>query len=154
MKEYRFDDIEALTELVSEEFGSWSKEVEVTQELIDDFARISGDDYWIHTDPERCKTESPFGCTIAHGFLTLVLISRMSSPPGYEIVGFNNMLNYGSDKLRFTGAVPVNSRIHARNRVVSVEKTPKGTRMVREINVHVVGQQRPALVYELTMIYM
>ena len=56
MKQYRFDDVEALQELVSTEFGPWSNELEMTQELIDRFAELSGDDYWIHTDPERCKT--------------------------------------------------------------------------------------------------
>ena len=153
MKQYRFDDVEALQELVSTEFGPWSNELEMTQELIDRFAELSGDDYWIHTDPERCKTQSPFGTTIAHGFLTLILLPRLKTPQGYEITGFNNMLNYGSDKLRFTGAVPTGSRIHARNRVKSIERLPKGTRFTLEQNVHVVGQERPAVVYELVFIY-
>ena len=66
---------------------------------------------------------------------------------------FGNMLNYGSDKLRFTGAVPAGSKIHARSRVKSIERLPKGTRFTLEQNVHVVGQERPALVYELVFIY-
>ncbi|MFM7275381.1 MAG: MaoC/PaaZ C-terminal domain-containing protein, partial [Gammaproteobacteria bacterium] len=86
MQQYRFDDIEALQGLVSEEFGPWSSELEITQELIDAFAELSGDRYWIHTDPERCKTQSPFGRTIAHGFLTLVLMSRMRTTPSWEVV--------------------------------------------------------------------
>lgn len=154
MKQYRFDDIEAMQELVSEEFGAWSTELEITQELIDQFAALSGDNYWIHTDPERCKTQSPFKCTIAHGFLTLVLMSRLRMTPTYEVTGYNNILNYGSDKLRFAGAVPVGSRIHMRNRVKSVVKEPKGTKMTMETHIHVVGSERPALVYELMLIYM
>ncbi|MCG3169000.1 MAG: putative enoyl-CoA hydratase 1 [Pseudomonadales bacterium] len=154
MKQYRFDDVEALQELVSPDFGAWSAELEITQELIDRFADLSGDDYWIHTDPERCKTQSPFGTTIAHGFLTLALLPKMKQQPTYELTGYNNILNYGSDKLRFTGAVPVGSRIHSRSRVKSVERLPKGTRLTIETNVHVVGQERPALVYELVAIYM
>lgn len=154
MKQYRFDDVEALQELVSAEFGPWSAEVEVTQELIDRYADISGDHYWIHTDPERCKTQSPFGTTIAHGFLTLTLLPKMQGAPAYEITGYNNILNYGSDKLRFTGAVPVGSRIHSRHRVKSIERQQKGTRFTIETNVHVVGQERPALIYELVIIYM
>ena len=153
MKQYRFDDVEALQELVSTEFGPWSNELEMTQELIDRFAELSGDDYWIHTVPERWKTQRPFGTTIAHGFLKLILLPRLKTPQAYEITGFNNMLNYGSDKLRFTGAVPTGSRIHARNRVKSIERLPKGTRFTLEQNVHVVGQERPALVYELVFIY-
>lgn len=154
MKQYRFDDLDALQELVTPDFGEWSEDIEITQELIDSFARLSGDDYWIHTDPERCKTQSPFGTTIAHGFLTLALLPKMQQKPTYELTGFNNILNYGSNKLRFTGAVPVNSRIHSRSRVKSVERLPKGTQLTIETNVHVVGQDRPALVYELIAIYM
>lgn len=154
MKQYRFDDIDALQELVGTEFGPWSSEVEVTQGLIDRFAELSGDDYWIHTDPERCKSQSPFGCTIAHGFLTLVLISKMKSEPRWELTGYNNILNYGSDRLRFTGPVTVGSRIHMRNRVKSVEREPKGTRLTIETHVHVVGKERPALIYDVMAIYM
>jgi len=154
MKQYRFDDVEALQELVTDQFGPWSSEVEVSQDLINRFADLSGDDYWIHTDPERCKTQSPFGTTIAHGFLSLILITRMKHEPSYELIGYNNILNYGSDKLRFTGAVTSGSRIHARNRLKAVEATPKGTRFTIETNVHVVGQERPALIYEVVAIYM
>lgn len=154
MKQYHYGDVEGLQEQVSEEFGPWSSEVEITQQLIDDFAALSGDDYWIHTDPERCRTQSPFGKPIAHGFLTLVLLSRMRQQPQYELTGYNNILNYGSDKLRFTGAVPVGSRIHARGRLKSVVREPKGTRLTIETHVHVLGEARPALVYEVMAIYM
>jgi acyl dehydratase len=154
MKQYRFDDIDALQELVGEPFGPWSSEVEITQELINAFAELAGDHYWIHTDPERARTQSPFGTTIAHGFLTLVLMSRMRSSPGWEVTGYNNILNYGSDKLRFSGAVPVGSRIHLHNRVKAVSKEPKGTKLTLETHIHVVGQERPALIYDLMLIYM
>ena len=154
MKQYRFDDIDALQELVGEPFGPWSSEVEITQELINAFAELAGDHYWIHTDPERARTQSPFGTTIAHGFLTLVLMSRMRSSPGWEVTGYNNIVNYGSDKLRFSGAVPVGSRIHLHNRVKAVSKEPKGTKLTLETHIHVVGQERPALIYDLMLIYM
>jgi acyl dehydratase len=154
MKQYHFADIDALQELVSDQFGPWSTEVEITQDLIDRFAALSGDDYWIHTDPERCRTQSPFGKPIAHGFLTLILLSRMKQEPQYELTGFNNILNYGSDKLRFTGPVVVGSRIHARGRIKSVVREPKGTRFTIETHVHVTGQERPALIYEVMAIYM
>lgn len=155
MKQYQYDDIEALGGLVADEFGSWSGEVEITQELINQFADLTGDDYWIHTDPAKASTDSPFGTTIAHGFLTLVLLPKMSGTPSYEVVGYNNILNYGSDKLRFTGPVPVGSSVHCRSRVKAVTATPKGTKMVLEQHVHVTGQdERPVLVYELIIIYM
>ncbi|CAA0125223.1 putative enoyl-CoA hydratase 1 [Halioglobus japonicus] len=155
MEKYQYNDIEALQGLVSDTFGQWSEPVEITQELINQFAELTGDDYWIHTDPEKAKTDSPFGTTIAHGFLTLVLMPKMRGTPSYEITGYNNILNYGSDKLRFTGPVPVGSSVRSRNRVKEVSLTPKGTKMVLEQHIHVVGQdERPVLIYELIMIYM
>ncbi len=155
MEKYEYNDIEALQGLVSETFGQWSDAVEITQDMIDRFAELTGDDYWIHTDPEKAKTDSPFGTTIAHGFLTLVLLPKMRGTPSYEVSGFNNMLNYGSDKLRFTGPVPVGSSVRSRSRVKEVSATPKGTRMVLEQHIHVVGQdERPAVIYELIIFYM
>ena len=155
MKQYQYNDLEALGELVSDAFGAWSEEVEVTQELVNQFAELTGDHYWIHTDPEKAKTDSPFGATIAHGFLTLVLLPKMRGTPTYEVVGYNNILNYGSDKLRFTGPVIVGSSLHSRSRVKEVTETPKGTKMVMEQHIHVVGQdERPVLIYELIIIYM
>ncbi len=155
MKKYAYDDVEAMQALVSDEFGAWSDSVLVDQALIDAFAELTGDDYWIHTDPERAKTESPFGTTIAHGFLSLVLLPKMRGTPSWEITGFNNMLNYGSDKLRFTGPVPVGSALRQRSRVKEVSASPKGTKMVMEQHVHVEGQdERPVLIYEMIIFYM
>ena len=155
MKRYAYNDVEALQELVSDEFGSWSGQVEITQTLVDQFAALTGDTYWIHTDPEKAKTDSPFGVTIAHGFLTLVLLPKMVGEPSYEVTGYNNILNYGSDKLRFIGPVPVGSAFHCRSRVKGVTATPKGTKLLMEQHIHVVGQdERPVLVYEMIIIYM
>jgi acyl dehydratase len=154
MQHYRFDDIESLQHIVSEECGDWGAQVEITQSMIDQFAALSGDDYWLHTDPQKCREMSPFGTTIAHGFLTLILLPRLGREPQWEVTGFNNMLNYGSNKLRFTGAVPVGATLHARSRVKEVSRTAKGTMVVMEQHVHVLGEERPALVYELIFIYM
>lgn len=155
MKQYKYDDIDAMQELVSEDFGSWSSEVEITQAMVNQFAELTGDDYWLHTDPEKAKSDSPFGCTVAHGFLTLVLMPKMRGEQNYEVTGFGNMLNYGSDKLRFTGVVPVGCSIRSRSRVKEVSATAKGTKMVMEQHIHVVGQdERPAVIYELIFIYM
>ena len=155
MKQYQYNDIETLQELVSDELGPWSEQVEVTQDLVNQFAELTGDNYWIHTDPEKAATDSPFGTTIAHGFLTLVLLPKMRGEPSYEVTGYNNILNYGSDRLRFTGPVPVGSSLHCRSRVKDVSATPKGTKLILEQHIHVVGQdERPVLIYELIMIYM
>lgn len=154
MKQYHYSDIEALQELVSDDFGDWGRQLEITQSLIDRFADMTGDDYWLHTDPEKAASDSPFGCTVAHGFLTLVMLPAMRGKPQWELTGYNNMLNYGSDKLRFTGAVPVGCSIHCRSRVREVSSSAKGTKMVLEQHVHVVGQeQRPALIYQMILVY-
>ena len=140
--------------LVSSEFSDWSNEFEVTQELIDRFADLSGDDYWIHTDPVKARNESPFGTTIAHGALVQVLISRLKLPLDYEITGFNNMVNYGSDRLRFPRPVLAGCRIRARYRIKAVEQVKSGVQLTMEINVHVAGQDRPAVINDLVVLYM
>lgn len=147
-------DIDSLRALVSDQFSDWSNQVLVDQALIDDFARLSGDNYWIHTDPERARKEGPFGGTIAHGALVQVLMSRMQVPLGFEVTGFNNMVNYGSERLRFPSPVPAGSLLHSRVRVKSVEVLPKGTQMIMEFNIHVVGQERPAVINDLAILYM
>ncbi|MFC4931505.1 bifunctional OB-fold nucleic acid binding domain-containing protein/MaoC family dehydratase [Massilia sp. GCM10023247] len=147
-------DLDAMAALVSTEFSAWSNTFTVTQELIDQFAALSGDDYWIHTDPVKARAQSPFGGTIAHGALVQVLISRLVLPMDFEITGFNNMVNYGSDRLRFATPVPAGARIHARYRVKSVERVKSGVQLTMEINIHVVGQDRPSVVNDLVILYM
>ncbi len=155
MQQYRYDDIEGLQKIVAAHPGEWSNAVEITQAMVNQFAELTGDDYWLHTDPERCKKESPFGAPIAHGFLTLVLLPKMQTASTWEVTGYNHMMNYGSNKLRFTGAVPVGGKIHSRSHVVSVTKTPKGqTCVTMEQHIHVVGQEKPAVIYELMFMYM
>ncbi|PVX81231.1 OB-fold domain-containing protein [Paraburkholderia unamae] len=147
-------DIDALKSLVSDTFSDWSTQFEVTQQVIDEFAKLSGDDYWIHTDPKRAREEGPFGTTIAHGALVQVLISRLKLPMTFEVTGFTNMVNYGSNRLRFATPVPSGCRIHARCRVAAVEQVKSGVQMTMEINVHVVGQDRPSVINDLVILYM
>ena len=155
MDKIAFDDIAAIQKHVSEDFGPFGNTYEVTQEKIDQFAELTGDHQWIHIDVERCKKESPFGGPIAHGFLTLSLLPKMSSveKSDYAIVGAGNVTNYGSDKLRFLSPVPSGSKVHSRSRLVSVQGSPKGTRVEREVAIHVVGQERPALVYSSIVMF-
>ncbi len=154
MKKYDFKDIDAMQAEVTETFSDWSEQVTVSQELINQFAELSGDSYWLHTDTAKCAQYSPFKTTIAHGFLTLVLLPKMQTPQTFEVTGFKNMLNVGSDKLRFTGIVPANSKIHCRSRVKAITGSAKGTTVTMEQQVHVVGEERPALVYEMMFMYM
>lgn len=143
----------ALQALVSEQYSEWSNSLLVDQALIDAFAELSGDDYWIHTDPERARRSSPFGGTIAHGALVQVLQSRLKLALGFEITGFTTQINYGSDRLRFPAPVPAGSRIHARARVKAVELNQRGTQLTLEINTHVVGQERPSVINDLVILY-
>ncbi|MCY1181819.1 putative enoyl-CoA hydratase 1 [compost metagenome] len=148
------DDEAALQSLVSDEFSTWSDELVVDQPLIDAFASLSGDDYWIHTDPERARKDSPFGGTIAHGALVQVLQSRLTLTLGFEITGFSTMVNYGSDRLRFPAPVPAGSRIHLRARVKNVARVKSGTQLTLEMNTHVVGSERPSVINDLVILYM
>lgn len=147
-------DLDAMRALVSSEFSVWSNSFEVTQAVIDQFAALTGDDYWIHTDPERARRESPFGTTIAHGSLVQVLASRLKMPMDFEIVDFVNIVNYGSDRLRFAAPVPSGCRIHGRYRITRVEPVKSGVQVTMQIDIHVVGQDRPSVVNDLVMLYM
>lgn len=153
MQDIRFDDIDGLRKYVSDEYGDWGPEIQVTQKMIDAFADLTGDHQWIHVDPERAKRESPFKTTIAHGFLTLSLLPALRAAGGFRIVGYGNATNYGSDKLRFVSPVPAGSAVRARARLVAVEAKPKGTQVTQEVAVHVVGSDRPALLYNMLVLY-
>jgi acyl dehydratase len=153
MEQIRFDDIEKLKTKVSDTFGPFGAEAQVTQDMINKFADLTGDHQWIHVDVERCKRESPFKQPIAHGFLTLSLLPVLRAGSDYQIVGYGNATNYGADKLRFVSPVPAGAKVYARSRLVAVEAKPKGTQVTQEINVHVVGNDRPALIYVMLVLY-
>ena len=122
--------------------------------MINRFAELTGDHQWIHVDVERAKRESPFKATIAHGFLTLSLLPALRSKADCKIVGYGNATNYGANKLRFVSPVPAGCEDPgARSRLIGVEAKPKGTQVTQEIAVHVVGQETPALLYEMVVLY-
>jgi uncharacterized OB-fold protein/acyl dehydratase len=152
-RQIALNDGEALQALVSEQFCGWSNSVVVDQALIDAFAQLSGDDYWIHTDPHKARLHSPFGGTIAHGALVQVLQSRMKLDLGFEITGFTTQINYGSDRLRFPAPVPAGARIHARARVKAVQVQARGTQLTLELHTHVLGQERPSVINDLVILY-
>jgi acyl dehydratase len=153
MHEVRFDDVDGINALASDQFGDWGAEVEVTQEMINGFAELTGDRQWIHVDVERATKESPFGGPIAHGFLTLSLLPGMSSFP-LDVKGQGSAVNYGASGLRFMAPVPAGSRLHARSRVVGAETTPKGTLVTAEIEIAVVGVEKPSLRYGMQILYL
>jgi acyl dehydratase len=153
VEDIRFDDIDRLKSKISDQFSGWSEPVEITQDMIQKFADLTGDHQWIHVDVERAKRESPFKAPIAHGFLTLSCLPAMKREPEWRLTGYGNATNYGANKLRFVSPVPAGSKIHSRGRLVGVEPHPKGTQVTQEINVHVVGSEKPALIYEMVVLY-
>ena len=136
-----------LTELSGQEIGK-SEWVEVTQEMVDRFADVTGDDQWIHTDVAKAAEESPYGGTIAHGFLTLSLIPRLCKRI-YKLTGISASVNYGLNKVRFFRPVRVGSRIRCGLRVLSARLVGgKAVRFVSQITIEIDGADKPACVAE------
>jgi acyl dehydratase len=121
---------------------------EVTQELIDTFADVSGDHQWIHVDVERAKSESPYRTTVAHGNLTLSMIDGFR-PQLMESTGFKMGVNYGWNKVRFPAPVPAGSRIRASVETLAVDDLGNGWHQVTQRwTVEVEGSEKPACVAE------
>ncbi|MEQ1704323.1 MAG: MaoC family dehydratase, partial [Ilumatobacteraceae bacterium] len=123
MTSIRFDDIEALRAMISDEFGEWGPRVEVTQAVIDRFADLTDDHQWIHVDTERAAA-GPFGATIAHGFLILALMPSYRPPLQFEITGERSRVNYGCESFRFLAPVRSGSVLHARTRLADIREHP------------------------------
>jgi acyl dehydratase len=141
------DGIEELQGLVGTTIGP-SEWREVTQEDIDAFARLSGDDQWIHVDVERAAEESPFGTTVAHGNLTLSLIDGIRRDL-LQSGGFKLGVNYGWNRVRFPAPVPTGSRIRATVEVKSVEEVGGGWwQVTQRWTVEVEGSEKPACAAE------
>ena len=145
MPEVTVSGIEELQGLVGQTIGpgDWR---EVTQEMVDTFGDLSGDDQWIHVDVERAKKESPFGTTVAHGNLTLSMIDGLRRDL-VESTGFKLGVNYGWNKVRFPAPVPVGSRVRASVEMVSVEEVGGGWwQVVQRWMVEVEGSEKPCCV--------
>lgn len=139
------DGIEGLEELVGREIGP-SEWREVTQEMINLFGDLSGDDQWIHVDVERAAKESPFGTTVAHGNLTLSLVDGFRKSLLVQ-KGFVMGVNYGWDKVRFPAPVPAGSRVRARAEVISVDEVGSGWwQIVTRFKLEVEGVEKPCCV--------
>jgi acyl dehydratase len=137
--------IEGLQGVLGQEIGP-SEWRTVTQEDIDRFAELSGDDQWIHVDVERAKRESPFGTTVAHGNLTLSLIDGFRKDM-IASSGFALGVNYGWNKVRFPAPVPAGSRVRARAEVVSVDDVGGGWwQIVTRFTLDVEGSEKPCCV--------
>ncbi|MDZ7791722.1 MAG: MaoC family dehydratase [Xanthomonadales bacterium] len=153
MTEIDINDVDAINQAATQEFGDWGPEVLVTQDMVDQFADLTGDRQWIHVDVERCERESPFGGPIAHGFLTLALMPQVMPPATFTPTGVKNAVNYGSDGFRFLAPVPVGSSLHARTRLCGAESHRAGTLVTTETAIHVVGNDKPSLRYTGKILY-
>ena len=130
--------------------GEWLR---IDQERIDAFANATGDQQWIHIDPERAAKESPYGGTIAHGFLTLSLLPFLtgSNAPGMFERNYPGMMlrvNYGLEKVRFPSPVISGSRLRARSVVTGAEEVSGGVQISYRITVEIEGGAKPACVAE------
>ena len=130
----------------------------ITQEMVDLFAQATGDHQWIHTDPERAIRESPYKTPIAHGFLTLSLAPKLMAEI-YQVESVKLGVNYGANKIRFTNAVPVGSRLRMKAWLHHVEpqnsneastgRSASGVRAIVECVFEVEGETKPACIAEL-----
>ena len=136
-----------LQSLIGTEVGvsSW---IEIDQARIDAFAEVTNDHQFIHVNPELAR-QTPFGTTIAHGFLTLSLASGMSYEAVAPLEGVVMGVNYGFDKLRFLAPVPVNSKVRGRFKLLSAEDKGGGRWLIKhELTVEIEGGDKPALIAE------
>ena len=145
MAKVQVEGVEGLKGLLGQHVGpgEWRR---VTQEMIDAFAELSGDDQWIHCDVERAAKESPFGTTIAHGNLTLSMIDGMRLDL-ISSTGFKLGVNYGWNRVRFPAPVPVGANVRATAEVVEVDELGGGwTQVVTRFTIEAEGTEKPVCV--------
>ena len=148
MRRERYD-ISTLEQFVGQELGV-SDWLTVDQERINEFADCTGDHQWIHVDVERAQRESPLGSTIAHGYLTLALLTTMLKELNIVPEGVSQVLNYGLDRVRFIAPVKAGARIRDRVVLLAVEPQDKGRLMLTLQNtVEIEDEKKPALIAEM-----
>ncbi len=139
--------LEEIRSKVGTEIGV-SDWIVVDQDRIDRFADVTEDRQFIHIDPERAA-QTPFGGTVAHGFLSLSLLSRMGEDAFLQPPGVKMGVNYGFDRVRFMAPVKAGKRVRGRFRLASAdERRPGQWRFVHEVTVEIEGEQKPALTVE------
>jgi acyl dehydratase len=127
--------------------------LEITQERVNQFADATGDHQWIHVDRERARRESPFGGTIAHGFLTLSLLPKLGSESLKLRHAPATTINYGADRIRFPHPVRVGDRVRSRTKLVGMKPVEQGWRVHWQVTVEIEGIAKPALVAETITLY-
>lgn len=141
-----FSNAEDVRAAEGEKLGS-SEWTTITQEQIDQFADATHDHQWIHVDAERAA-QGPFGTTIAHGFLTLSLVSALNSQT-YRFENLRMGINYGTNKVRFPNPVPVGSRVRSHTELTGVADTGDGLQLTVSTTIEIEGAEKPACVAEV-----
>ncbi len=126
--------------------GPW---LQIDQERIDKFAAVTGDKQWIHIDPERAAKDSPYGATVAHGYLTLSLLPYLteSNHPDFfqkNYPGMKYRVNYGLNRVRFPAPVKVGAKIRARTTIQAAEEVKNGVQVCYVITIDIEGSDKPA----------
>ena len=142
---HEFGSAAALVAAVGQDLGH-SDWMEISQDRVQQFADATDDHQWIHVDVERAK-DGPFGAPIAHGYLTLSLVSRFL-PELITVPNAKMGVNYGCNKVRFPAPVPVGSRIRASGEIASVDEVPGGAQVVVRVSIEIEGGAKPACVVE------
>src|SRR5687767_13254330 len=145
------ESVAKLGKLVGREVGV-SEWLEVSQGRIQEFAEATEDRQWIHTDPERAARESPFGTTIAHGFLTLSLLSELGRTT-MSVGGVRMGINYGLNRVRFVSPVPAGSRVRGRFTLAAAKEFEGGLEVTWKVTVEREGGERPCCVAEWLVRY-
>jgi len=140
--------LSTINNFVGQELGV-TESMTVGQERVNNYADFTGDHQWIHVDVERARRESPFGSTIAHGFLTLSLAASWQYEIGIIPAGVSEALNYGLERVRFLAPVKVGARIRDRVVLLAVEPKDKSRILLKTRNtIEIEGETRPALIAE------
>ena len=145
------ESVAKLSEHVGKEVGV-SDWIAVTQERINEFAEATEDRQWIHTNPERAARESPFKQPIAHGFLTLSLLSELMKK-AMSVDGVRMGVNYGLNRVRFIAPVPAGSRIRGRFTLKALEEIKGGAQGVWDVTVELDGGEKPCCAAEWLVRY-
>lgn len=136
---------ETMRARIGEVFGA-SEWWRIDQAMVDAFAKLTRDEYFIHVDPERAKRETPYGGTIVHGFFTMSLLAQMAYQVVPPVAGTTTGVNYGFDRLRFVSPVPTGSRVRAHFTLRNFETQPKRWTSTWDVTVEIEGSDKPALV--------
>ncbi|WP_426104843.1 MaoC family dehydratase [Massilia sp. TSP1-1-2] len=144
-----FATLDEMRALVGQEVAL-SPWVEITQQCIAMFADATDDHQWIHVDPERCVRESPFKTPVAHGFLTLSLLSSLFEQ-SLRMTDAKMVVNYGLNKVRFPAPVPVGSRVRARLTLLKIDQLQEGAQLEWSVLMEREGDAKPVCVAELIM---